>query len=103
MHTPGSAYRMAPCTRNSIANELLPQPALSRTRVTRPFGRPPPVTSSRPWIPVGAVILRRPPRPGGSLIHHLNMVADKLVDKLNDPAHFASGYEFYRNRLHRVS
>src|SRR4029077_11918001 len=55
MHTPGSPYRTAPCTRNSIANKLLPHPVLPHTRVTRPFGRPPPVTSSNPWIPVGAL------------------------------------------------
>src|SRR5579863_7629203 len=58
MHTPGSPYRTAPCTRNSIANKLLPHPALPHTRVTRPLGRPPPVTSSSPWIPVGAFASR---------------------------------------------
>src|SRR5438309_4468250 len=45
---------MAPRTRNSIESRVLPQPALPQTRVGLPRGRPPPVISSRPWIPVGA-------------------------------------------------
>src|SRR5436190_6604874 len=54
MHTPDSPYSTAPCTRNSSASKVLPQPALPHTSVVRPFGRPPPVTSSSPSIPVGA-------------------------------------------------
>jgi len=40
IHTPGSPYRTAPWTRNSIANKLLPLPALPQTRETRPLGGP---------------------------------------------------------------
>src|SRR5579859_10370 len=36
-----------------MASKVLPQPALPYTSVVRPFGRPPPVTSSNPSIPVG--------------------------------------------------
>src|SRR6185503_17177365 len=32
---------------------LLPQPALPQTSVGRPLGKPPPVISSRPFMPVG--------------------------------------------------
>ena len=32
MHTPGSPHWSAPCTRNSIASKVLPQPALPHTR-----------------------------------------------------------------------
>ena len=42
-----------PRTRNSIASSVLPQPAGPQTSVGRPRGRPPPVTSSRPLMPVG--------------------------------------------------
>src|SRR5688500_2295524 len=54
MKTPGSPYSTAPCTRNSVANIVLPQPAAPHTSVGRPRGKPPLVTSSRPWIPVAA-------------------------------------------------
>src|SRR5690348_6934678 len=37
-----------------MASKVLPQPALPHTSVVRPFGNPPPVTSSSPSIPVGA-------------------------------------------------
>ena len=36
MNTPGSPYSIAPRTRNSIANSVLPQPALPQTSVGRP-------------------------------------------------------------------
>src|SRR6266849_1501863 len=36
-----------------MASKVLPQPALPHTSVVRPFGSPPPVTSSSPSIPVG--------------------------------------------------
>src|SRR5579862_5974679 len=51
--TPGSSYRLAPCTRNCIPSSVLPHPALPQTRVGRPRGRPPSVISSRPRMPVG--------------------------------------------------
>ena len=36
-----------------MASRVLPQPALPQTSVGLPCGRPPPVISSRPWMPVG--------------------------------------------------
>src|SRR5271169_2560263 len=53
MNTPGSPNTTAPRTRNSAANSVLPQPAPPHTSVGRPRGNPPPVISSRPWMPVG--------------------------------------------------
>jgi hypothetical protein len=50
--TPGSPAK-APRTRNSMASNVLPAPALPHTRVGRPRGRPPPVISSRPRMPLG--------------------------------------------------
>ena len=38
-----------------MASSVLPQPALPQTRVGRPLGKPPPVISSSPWMPVGAL------------------------------------------------
>src|SRR6266404_2056291 len=52
--TPGSLYSVAPRTRNSTANIVLPQPGPPHTIVGRPFGTPPLVTSSKPAIPVRA-------------------------------------------------
>src|SRR5260221_3728583 len=51
--TPASPNCAAPRTRNSAASSVLPQPAPPQTSVGRPRGRPPPVISSRPWMPVG--------------------------------------------------
>ena len=51
MKTPGSPISM-PRTRNSTENRVLPAPALPQTRVGRPRGRPPPVISSRPRMPL---------------------------------------------------
>ena len=65
MKTPGSPYSMAPCTRNSIASNVLPQPAPPQTSVGRPAGNPPPVISSSPRIPVGD--FRKVFRSGGDL------------------------------------
>src|SRR5271170_3522611 len=53
INTPGSPNCTAPRTRNSAANSVFPQPAPPQTRVGRPRGNPPPVISSRPWMPVG--------------------------------------------------
>src|SRR6185436_6411313 len=53
MNTPGSLNCVAPRARNSAANSVLPQPAPPHTSVGRPRGNPPPVISSRPWMPVG--------------------------------------------------
>ena len=54
MNTPGSPISM-PRTRNSTAKRVLPAPALPQTRVGRPRGRPPPVISSRPRMPLLAL------------------------------------------------
>src|SRR3954471_24163535 len=53
MNTPFSPLSSAPRSRNSMANSVLPQPALPQTSVGPPRGRPPSVTSSRPSMPVG--------------------------------------------------
>ena len=53
MKTPGSLYSVAPCARNAMPSMVLPQPAAPHTKVGRPLGRPPPVISSRPEMPVG--------------------------------------------------
>src|ERR1017187_1396766 len=53
MNTPGSSNCVAPRTRNSAASSVLPHPAPPHTSVGRPRGNPPPVISSRPWMPVG--------------------------------------------------
>ena len=55
MKTPGSPNCVAPRTRNSIAKSVLPQPALPQISVGRPRGSPPPVISSSPWMPTGAL------------------------------------------------
>jgi hypothetical protein len=44
---------VAPRTKNSMASNVLPQPALPQISVGRPLGNPPPVISSNPWMPVG--------------------------------------------------
>ena len=48
----GLPYCVAPRTRNSRPNIVFPAPAPPLTSVGRPRGRPPPVISSRPWMPV---------------------------------------------------
>src|SRR5579863_7074192 len=53
INTPGSSNCTAPRTRNSAPNSVLPHPAPPQTSVGRPRGNPPPVISSRPWMPVG--------------------------------------------------
>src|SRR5258708_33281479 len=53
IRTPGSLYSRAPRTRNSIPSMVLPQPGPPQTMVVRPLGRPPPVISSSPGMPVG--------------------------------------------------
>ena len=53
MITPGSPYWVAPRTMNSIAINVLPQPAPPQIKVGLPAGRPPRVITSRPWMPVG--------------------------------------------------
>ena len=52
--TPGSPYSSTPLTRNSIPSIVLPQPGPPHTIVVRPRGKPPPLISSRPRMPVGA-------------------------------------------------
>jgi len=49
------------------------------------------------------VILREAPRGGAPLLHHLEMVADELADKLAKPEPLETLYEFEGNRLQRVS
>ena len=66
MNTPGSPCSVAPRTRNSIAKSVLPQPAPPHTSVGRPRGSPPPVISSRPWIPEGDLGRFSSPRPGSA-------------------------------------
>jgi len=48
MKTPGSPESTAARTRNSMARSVLPQPALPHNSVGRPWGKPPPVSSSSP-------------------------------------------------------
>jgi hypothetical protein len=48
------------------------------------------------------VILRRPPRGGVALMHHLGTVADKLYEKLQKSSRLPCLYEFDRQRLHQV-
>lgn len=38
-----------------MESKVLPHPALPHMSVGRPRGKPPPVISSSPWIPVGAL------------------------------------------------
>src|ERR1700674_2346650 len=54
MKTLCSLYCVAPRTRNSSPNSVFPAPAPPLIRVGRPRGNPPPVISSKPWIPVAA-------------------------------------------------
>src|SRR4051812_27439959 len=42
-----------PRTKNSSANMVLPQPGPPHTKLGRPFGSPPDVSSSNPRMPVG--------------------------------------------------
>ncbi len=49
------------------------------------------------------VILRQAPRGGDPLLRHLEIVADKLADKLAKPEPIETLYEFEGNRLQRVS
>src|SRR6185312_2804087 len=56
---PGSLHSCAPCTRNWSERMVLPEPGPPTSSVVRPRGRPPPVISSRPVIPVGALVVLR--------------------------------------------
>lgn len=49
------------------------------------------------------VILRRPPRGGVPLLRHLEIVADKLAEKLRKPGRLPCLYEFDGQQLHKVS
>src|SRR3954447_8991607 len=44
---------MAPRIKNSIDSKVFPQPGPPQISVGRPAGKPPPVISSRPSIPLG--------------------------------------------------
>ena len=48
------------------------------------------------------VILRRPPRGGVSLLHHLEAVADKLYEKLRKSNRLSRLYEFDGQNLHQL-
>ncbi len=48
------------------------------------------------------VILRRPPRGGVPLLHHLETVADKLYEKLSKSSRLSCLYEFDGQHLHQV-
>src|SRR5580658_9809482 len=54
--TPGSSKRVAPFTRKIMLSSVLPQPGPPQISVGRPAGRPPSRMSSRPSIPVGALL-----------------------------------------------
>ena len=58
---------------------------------------------SGPFTSTVVVMLRSAPRRGVSLLHHLELVADELAEKLKNPTRFGRLYEFYGNRLHRVT
>src|ERR1035437_9610557 len=53
---PGSLHSCAPCTRNCSASRVLPEPGPPTSSVVRPRGKPPPVISSKPVMPVGALV-----------------------------------------------
>ena len=48
------------------------------------------------------VILRRPPRGGIALMHHLETVADKLYEKLHKASRLPCLYQFDGQHLHEV-
>lgn len=48
------------------------------------------------------VILRRPPSGGVPLLHHLEMVADKLYEKLRKASRLSCLYEFDGQNLQQV-
>jgi hypothetical protein len=49
------------------------------------------------------VILRKPPRGGASLVRHLELVADKLFEKLRESSHLPTLYEFDGQHLREVA
>jgi hypothetical protein len=53
---PGSLQSRAPWARNCKAMMVLPEPGPPTSKVVRPRGRPPPVISSKPAIPVGTLL-----------------------------------------------
>jgi len=48
------------------------------------------------------VILRKPPNKGVPLMHHLELLADKLAEKVTQLGRLAALYEFDSKQLHRV-
>jgi hypothetical protein len=48
------------------------------------------------------VILRRPPKGGVSLLRHIELVADKLDEKLRETSRLPRLYEFDGQHLHQV-
>jgi hypothetical protein len=48
------------------------------------------------------IILRRPPRDGVCLLHHLELVADKLYEKLRKSSRLPCLYEFDGHNLHHI-
>jgi hypothetical protein len=55
------------------------------------------------FIETVVVILRRPPLDGISLLRHVEMVADKLFEKLLKSSRLACFYEFEGHQLHEIS
>src|SRR5438128_2257181 len=94
MNTPGSLCSSAPRTRNSIPNSDFPEPAPPLINVGRPRGRPPPVISSKPAIPVGAFanFLK-----GGCFA--LFLVTIFLIISLVELRHFYRPFPAARSRL----
>ena len=88
-NTPGSSNSGIPRTRNSIAISVLPHPAGPQTSVGRPRGRPPPVTSSSPLMPVG--VLSRFGNGGGRLGRQPEAAAASVVWLLDTRARFRWG------------
>src|ERR1700722_394684 len=75
INTPGSLYWVMPRIRNSVARRDLPQPAEPQTSVGRPAGRPPPVISSKPLMPVGTFFKR---------LEDTSRVGFFIVERFND-------------------
>src|SRR5882724_9773505 len=84
IRTPGSLNSVAPRTRNSTPNMLLPHPALPQTSVGRPFGKPPSVISSNPSMPVGDLGNNRLLLKAFFLVIAWFQIEDKLATKLEN-------------------
>src|ERR1700722_5265079 len=93
MKTPGSSYSVAPRTRNSIANKVLPQPAPPQTRVGRSAGNPPPVISSSPRIPLRA--LRKAFKVANFCVFMCRYLkSEQVTEGCRDLANFTAGLDW---------